>query len=226
MPVKEKSSTSLGGPGRFLPSMEGYLSKEDILRSLKERTTSIGTVEMKAITAMVENPHRDAEISATDSSAPTPSLRLEIKGDKGQKSLTIPVSLKNLYTGMVVLEVTSFGFIRDPETLQGKQAILRVMSAENQDSMRINGIMTWTENKTDQTININLKSQVAQPNKLASKILENSLPAASKEMKRLWTLFDENRAIRESILTRLKAKLLSWCRLVPTKLPALWRPGC
>ncbi len=224
MPVKEKIATSLGGPGRFLPAMEGYLNKEDILRSLKELMTSLNPVELEAITARIENPQREAEISATDSSAPTPSLRLEIKGGKGQKSLAIPVSLKNLYSGMVVLEVTSFGFIRDPETLQGRQAILHVMSAENQDSLRVNGIMTWTENPTDQTININLKSQVAQPSKPASKILEDSLPAASKEMKRLWTLFDENQAVRDSVLTRLKAKLLSWCRLVPTKLPALWRP--
>ena len=68
--------------------------------------------------------HRDAEILDTESSAPTPSFRLEIKGDKGQTLLMIPVSLKNLYSGMVVLEVNSLGFIRDPETLQGKQAIL------------------------------------------------------------------------------------------------------
>jgi hypothetical protein len=157
--------------------------------------------------------HRDAEISDNESSAPTPSFRLEIKGDKGQTLLTTPVSLKNLYSGIVVLEVNSLGFIRDPETLQGKQAILRVMTAENPEWMSINGIMTWTYNTTDQTININLRMQVAQPNKLASKILENSLPAASGEMKRLWTLWDETQANRESILTRLRAKLLSWRRL-------------
>lgn len=224
MPEKEKNSTSLGGQGMFLPSIEGYLNKEDKLRSLKELMTSLSPVELAATTAMMENSQREAEISARDSGAPALSLRLEIKGDKGQKSLTIPVSLKNLYSGMVVLEVNSFGFIRDPETLQGKQAVLHVMSAENPDSLRINGIMTWTANQTDQTININLKSQVAQSNKPASKILENSLPAASEEMKRLWTLFDETQAVRESFLTRLKAKLLSWCRLAQTKLPAWRRP--
>jgi len=156
--------------------------------------------------------HRDAGISDTESSAPTPSLQLEIKGDKGQKSLTIPVNLRNMYSGMVVLEVNSFGFIRDPETLQGKQASLRMMSPENPESMSINGIMTWTYNKTDQIITINLRMQAGQTNKPASKILENSLPSASGEMKRLYTLWDETQANRESISTRLKAKVLSWRR--------------
>jgi len=142
--------------------------------------------------------HRDVEMAETESNTPTPSLRLEIKGDKGQKSVTIPVNLKNLYSGMVLLEVNSFGFIEDPETLQGKQAILRVMSAE---ATSINGIMTWTYNATDQIIKINLRMQDTPPNKLASKILESWLPATStsKELKGFWSLWDKTQANREAI---------------------------
>ncbi len=138
--------------------------------------------------------HGDLKAAEMESNEPAPSLRLEIRGDEGQKSVTIPVSLKNLYSGIVLLEVNSFGFIEDPETLQGKEAILHVISPENPESVSINGIMTWTYNTTEKTININLRMQDAQSNKLASKILENWLPAASKELKGFWTLWDKTQA--------------------------------
>ncbi len=172
-------NTLLGEPGETLPS------------------TRINPGTSPATTHLPS--HRGVEAAEMESNTPTPSLRLEIKGDEGQKPVTIPVSLKNLYSGMVLLEVNSFGFIQDPETLQGKQAILRVMSPENPESISINGMMTWTHNTTGKTININLRMQDAQSNKLASKTLEGWLPATSKELKGFWTLWDKTQASGEAV---------------------------
>ena len=209
----ERRPDNLSDQTMNVPSIEESLSREDILRSFEELTATISPLELEAITEIVENLHQDAEMSGTASDVPLLALSLELKVGNGAGAHLIPVTLKNLSSGMVVLEADNFEGIRNPETLQGKQAILRVMSAENPEWMSINGIMTWTYNTTDQTININLRIQVAQPNKQTTKILENSLSAASGEMKRLWTLRDETQANRESVLTRLKAKLLPWRRL-------------
>ncbi len=172
------------------------LARTKVRTFLQEETETLPSTRSDSGTSSATThlpSHRDVEMAEPESDPPTPSFRLEIKGDKGQKSVTIPVSLKNLYSGMVLLEVNSFGFIEAPETLQGKEAILREMSAE---AISINGIMTWAYDATGQIININLRMQDTQPNKLASKILECWLPATSKELKGFWSLWDKTQANR------------------------------
>ncbi len=174
----------------------------------KRKNSALSPLEVEAMMHLVEKLQREAQKSETDSTAPLLSLVLEVKENKAAKPLLIPVGLKNLYQGMVVLEVNHLEFLKNPETLQGKEAILRLTEPESQESMNIDGTMTWTHSLPDKKINLNLKTQNAQPNKPASKILENSLPTASKDTKMLWNLWDETQATRESVSTEKRSNYI------------------
>lgn len=152
--------------------------------------TSISPSETETIMRMIEKLHRDAQRSETESNTPLLSLLLEVKADKDVKSLTIPVSLKNLYQEMVILEVSNFKGIKDPQNLQKKKASLRLTDRENRESMNIDGVLTWAPPAFGGKNEINLSID-KHKNKDASIILEKLLPHASKAHLLLWNMYDE-----------------------------------
>ena len=178
---KERRSDNLSGQAKNVPSIEESLSWEDTLRSFKELTATISPKELEAISEIVENLHRDAEMSDSAPNVPLLALSLELKVGKGAGAHLIPVTLKNLSSEMVALEADTFEGIRNPETLQGKNAILRLTDPKSQESVDINAIMTWTQSQVDKKINVILKILNAQSNRPASKVFENSPLAISKE---------------------------------------------
>jgi hypothetical protein len=196
---RERRPDNLSGQAMNVPSTEESLSREDTLRSFKELTTTVSQMELDAITEIVENLHRDAEMTDPASDAPLLALSLELKVGKGAGAHLIPVTLKNLSSEMLALEANSFEGIRNPETLQGKKAILRLTDPKSQESMNINAVMTWTQPKTDQKINIILKILNAQSHRPASKISENSPLATSKETQWFWNLWDETKLTKEYV---------------------------
>ena len=184
MPEKEKTPANLGDQVMCLPSIGKYLGEEDILRSLKELMTTISPLELEAVTEMIEN---------------FLSLSLEITAGKGAEPHLIPVTFKNLYSEMVELEANNFEGIRNPETLQGKQVILRLTDPESQESRNINAAMTWTRSQVDNKINVILKILNARSDKQANKNFENLSPNASKDTQRFWNLWDDSQLNRENI---------------------------
>ena len=137
----------------------------------------------------------------SDSAANVPllALSLELKVGKGAGSHLIPVTLKNLSSEMVALEAETFEGIRNPETLQGKNAILRLTDPKSQECVDINAIMTWTQSQVDKKINVILKILNAQSNRPASKVIENSPFAILKETQKFWNLWDDTHLTREDI---------------------------
>lgn len=157
----------------------------------------ISPIQAATIMGMVEK----VLLKAQKSTKPLLSLGLEVNVGKGTKSFMIPVTLKNLYRGMVVLQVHNLDFIKNPENLQNQKAILHLEAPEGQESLSISGTMTWKESTLDRKIDINLKMHSAQQLKQASKILEHSLPGVSQDSIQLWNLWDKTQAIRESAST-------------------------
>ena len=196
---KERHPDNLSGQAKNVPSIEESLSWEDTLRSFKELTATISPKELEAISEIVENLNRDAEMSDTAPNVPLLALSLELKVVKGAGAHLIPVTLKNLSSEMLALEADSFEGIRNPETLQGKKAVLRLTDPKSQESMDINAVMTWTQPQVDKKINIILKILNAQSNRPAGKNSENSPFATSKETQRFWNLWDETQITRESV---------------------------
>jgi hypothetical protein len=135
-------------------------------------------------------------MSDTASDVPLLALSLELKVGNGPGAHLIPVTLKNLSSGMVVLEADNFEGIRNPETLQGKKAILRLTDPKSQEFVDINAIMTWTQANIDKKINVILKILNTQANRPTSK---NSLPAASKDTQSSWNLWDETEMTEEHV---------------------------
>lgn len=195
----ERRPDNLSGQAMNVPSIEESLSREDTLRSFKELTTTISPLELEAITEIVENLHREAEKSDSAAKVPLLALSLELKVGKGAGAHLIPVTLKSLSSEMVALEANSFEGIRNPETLQGKKAILRLTDPKSQESININAVMTWTQSQVDKKINVILKILNAQSNRPASKIFENSPSAISKETRRFWNLWDDTQLTKEDI---------------------------
>lgn len=195
----ERRPDNLSDQTMNVPSIEESLSREDALRSFMELTSTISPLELEAITEIVENLHRNAEMSDHALNVPLLPLSLELKVGKGAGAHLIPVTLKNLSSEMLALEADGFEGIRNPETLQGKKVILRLTDPKSQESMNINAVMTWTQAKTDQKINVILKILNAQSNRPASKISENSPLASAKDTQRFWNLWDETQMTRESV---------------------------
>ena len=139
--------------------------------------------------SMVEKMHPDAQRSETETTAPFLSMLLEVKAPNRAESFMIPVKLQNLYQGMVVLGIDSPMFI-NPQTLRGKHATLRLTDPESQKSMHIDGLLNLTPSHKE--IYLTLRYENVQKNKPAIKILENSLPFASKDIQRLWSLWDKS----------------------------------
>ena len=192
----ERRPDNLSDQTMNVPSIEEFLSQEDTLRIFKDLTATISPLELEAITEIVENLHRNAEMSDTASVVPLLALSLELKVGKGAEAHLIPVTLKNLSSEMVALEADGFEGIRNPETLQGKRAILRLTDPKSQESVDINAIMTWTQSQVDKKINVILKILNAQSNQPASK---NSLSAASKDTQGFWNLWDKTQLTDEYV---------------------------
>lgn len=161
--------------------------------------------QKKAIMGMVKKMHPYAQRSETETTAPFLSMLLEVKAPKGAESFMIPVKLKNLYQGMVVLIVNSIGFIQNPQTLRGKHATLRLTDPESQKSMHIDGTLNLTASHKE--IYLTLRIENVPKNKPAIKILENSLPFASKDTQRFWSLRDKS---QEGALSL--GKIIRWAR--------------
>ena len=117
---------------------------------------------------------------------------------KDVSPLFIPASLKNLYQGTIIIGINDFGFIHNPSVLQGKDAILHWKDPKSQETMEIEGRMTWTQSEVDPRIKINLTINDVKRNKEAIKILENSLCDVSKAHQLLWNLWDKTQETRES----------------------------
>ncbi len=208
MSGKEERPNHLSSQDLNVPLSEESLSREEALSSLKELMPTINPLELAAVTEMFKNLHGEGEMPKKPAGVPSLSLSLEIEAGKGVKSHLIPVTFKNLDSEMVVLEANKFEGISNPETLQGKIAILHLTDPESQESININAIMTWTQSTDDQKINLILKILNTQSPKPASKILENSLLAASKDTRRSWNLWDKTQETPESIDQRDNILLL------------------
>lgn len=191
---RSEKGESQDQPAPQVSSFEELDSREEMPVIPKSRA-AISPAEAARITGLVEK----LLITAQKSPEPLLSLSLEVKGSKGVEPLMIPVRLKNLYQGMVVLEVNNPKFVNKAHTLhQKKKATLHLQGHQGQESLKIKGTMAWKRSMVDGKINIYLSIRSVQRDEPASKVLENALPAASKDALKLWNLWDKSQALGES----------------------------
>jgi hypothetical protein len=203
---------------KWVEGVQALCAKTNILSGKEDRcpdklTSSQGPkvltpLETEAMRRLVKKLHIDAQRSETESVSPLLSLSLEVKSNRRAQSFMIPVSLMNLYQGMVVLEADYLGVLKNLRTFQRKKATLCLTDQQNQKTMNIDGIMTWTPSKIDNKIAINLRMEGLEKNKEATKILENSFPAASKTQQLLWKLWDETQATKGEEISEQKTNFI------------------
>jgi hypothetical protein len=158
----------------------------------------ISQAEKEALLHIMANLPGSSKRTAPPAAAPLFSLLLEVKPEKGLPAEMIPVRLKNLYQGTVVLEVNKFGVLRNPQILQEKKGLLHLTNLETQESLNITGRLTWIASKAEQKLRLNLNFPDNKSNKAATKFLEHCLAAAPKDRKKLWEMWDKIRLIQET----------------------------
>jgi hypothetical protein len=149
-PEKESRRSPFAAKG--LAAMKKSLSPKKI-----KPLTGISPSEAEEMLQMLKNLEHETQVQETQApTAPLPlSLELEVQAEA--PPFMIPVSLKNFYRGIIVLQVNNPGFMGNPQILQSKNAVLRFIHPESQETMRITGTVTWPQSTNGQPISVNFK---------------------------------------------------------------------
>jgi hypothetical protein len=121
----------------------------------------------------------------------SPSLRLEVAGRKEPTPLLLPVLLQNLSMGGATLAVTNPWGVADWDRYRGENCILRMDDPGGQESIAINGTISWTKVGGPGQPPISLGVQLAKvPEEVLSR-LNSLLTHTSQDIKGLWDRYDQ-----------------------------------
>jgi hypothetical protein len=132
------------------------------------------------------------DLSITSESA---IMILEIDGQGHEQSLQFSAVIRNLGASLATLEVTNPWTIMNWETLKGRKGSLRLLSPETGKSTKIPGTVRWARyTVTDQENgHLNLGLELADPDRLAQKLLFEQITHTSEDIKGLWDRWDQSR---------------------------------
>ena len=125
----------------------------------------------------------------------SPSLMLEIAGQKEPTPLLIPVLIQNLSMGGVTLAVTNPWGIADWDRYRGEDCVLRVEDPGGQEVVNIKAKIAWTKFGGTGQPPLSLGLQLVKPPGEALRRLSNLLPHTSQDIKGLWDRYDQVRKI-------------------------------
>jgi hypothetical protein len=121
----------------------------------------------------------------------SPSLMLEIAGQKEPTPLRIPVLVQNLSMGGVTLAVNNPWGIANWDRYRGKDCILRMEEPGGQEIAAIKAQIAWTKFGGTGQPALSLGLQLIKPPEAALRQLSNLLPHASHDIKGLWERYDQ-----------------------------------
>ncbi len=117
---------------------------------------------------------------------------LEING-QGTEALRVPVVVRNLSTGVVILEVKLPGILTGEVNLQpGARKPRLALSAEGDEGrINIQGRLLWTRFVEENRAKVILGMELVNPNLKARQFLEDQISHTSKDLKGLWNRWDQ-----------------------------------
>lgn len=117
---------------------------------------------------------------------------LEING-KGTEALRVPVVVRNLSTGVVILEVKFPGFLAGEANLQpgGRKPRLALSAEGDEGRINIQGKLLWTRFTEGNRPKVILGMELVNPNLKARQFLEDQISHTSKDLKGLWNRWDQ-----------------------------------
>jgi hypothetical protein len=126
---------------------------------------------------------------------PSPALRLMIDGQAAKTPILIPVVIRNLSTGGVILTVPNPWEIADWDLYRGVHCALRVEDHGGGEAININAKIVWTSIGGAGQPPLSLGLQLIKPPGEGIRRLSNLLPHTSQDIKGLWERYDQ---VRES----------------------------
>jgi len=121
----------------------------------------------------------------------SPSLILEVAGQKESAPLRIPVLIQNLSMGGVTLTVTNPWGIADWDRYRGKDCVLRMEEPEGQEVVTINAHIAWTKFGGTGQPALSLGLHMVKPPEVVLRQLSNLLTHSSQDIKGLWDRYDQ-----------------------------------
>lgn len=118
-------------------------------------------------------------------------LYLEFAGRRrGGESLALPVKVKELSAGGVVLKVEETAGKVDLAHLQGQEAFIRLPGIEDGELGRIQTRVLWAKAPGDKTGECAIGLELADPDLRIRKMLEDRLQGYPRDIKELWDQWD------------------------------------
>jgi len=102
----------------------------------------------------------------------------------------LPVVIKSLSAGGVILEVHYPPEGLDLRELEGRGGVIHLPVAGNGTEMAIRGTVLWTRPQASDNPNFLLGLELAEPTLEMRQALEEQLPIATKDIKELWDHWD------------------------------------
>jgi hypothetical protein len=127
--------------------------------------------------------------------AGSPSLILEIAGQKEPTPLLIPVLIQNLSMGGVTLAVATPWGIADWDRYRGKDCVLRMEDPGGQEVVTIKAKISWTKIGGIGQPPLSLGLQMVRPPEEMLRRLSALLTHTSRDIRGLWDRYDQVREI-------------------------------
>jgi hypothetical protein len=127
----------------------------------------------------------------------TPSLILEVGGQKEPTPSRFPVLIQNLSMGGVTLAVATPWGIADWDRYRGKDCVLRMEYPGGQEVAAIKAKISWTKIGGTGQPPLSLGVQMVRPPEEMLRRLSDLLTHTSRDIKGLWDRYDQVREIPE-----------------------------
>jgi hypothetical protein len=120
----------------------------------------------------------------------TPSLILEVAGQKEPTPRRFPVLIQNLSMGGVTLALDTPWGMSDWDRYRGKDCVLRMEDSGGQEVLTINGKISWTKVGGTGQPPLSLGVQMARPPEETLRRLSDLLTHTSRDIRGLWDRYD------------------------------------
>jgi len=125
----------------------------------------------------------------------TPSLILEVTGQKEPTPRLIPVLIQNLSMGGVTLAVATPWGITDWDHYRGKDCVLRMKDPGGQKVVTVKAKISWTKIGGTGQPPLSLGVQMVRPSKEMLRRLSELLTHTSRDIRGLWDRYDQVREL-------------------------------
>ena len=130
------------------------------------------------------------ELNPSSTSQASSPPDFEILAPGGGPPFHLPVVIKSLSAGGVILEVHYPPEGLDLRELQGRGGVIHLPVAGNGTEMAVRGKVLWTRPQASDNPHFLLGLELAEPTLEMRQGLEDQLPIATKDIKELWDHWD------------------------------------